>query len=223
MYIPGDWLPTGLVVALLALSMLVILGAVVTADWRKLTGHPERTHLVAGGALCCLVLWLLDIRFEDGVGIHLLGITTLTLLIGWSFTVLVGVAIVAGFALARDLVLPGLPAAFLLSVVIPATVTSASLALLRRPGLGNPVTYILGAGFLGGGIAALGTALAGLLVLAMAGQVGLVEAALEYWPLIFLMMFSEGFINGMCAAALAIFYPQWMKTYDEEFFLDGKP
>lgn len=222
MYIPGEWLPSWLVFLLGALALGVVLVAARSADWRKLTGQPERIHLVAGGAVCCLVLWLLDIRFDGGVGMHLLGITTLTLLAGWSFTVLAGIAIVAGFALVRDLALPGLPAAYLLSIVIPATVTLTVLVLLRRPGLGNPFTYILGAGFLGGGFAALATAVTGIVLLVIAGITGSVATALEYWPLIFLMMFSEGFINGMCAAALAVFYPQWMKTYDEQFFLGDK-
>ena len=222
MYIPGEWLPSWLVLILAAFSLGIVVVAVRSAQWRMLSGQPERVHLVAGGAVCCLVLWLLDIRFEGGVGIHLLGVTTLTLLAGWSFTVLVGIAVVAGFALACDLVLPGLPATYILSIVIPATVTRTVLALLRRPGLGNPFTYILGAGFLGGGIAALAIALTGIALLLVAGVVDPVTTALEYWPLIFLMMFSEGFINGMCAAALAVFYPQWMKTYDEQFFLGEK-
>ena len=222
MYIPGEWLPTWLGIALGIVVLGVVLVAVRTAEWRKLSGQPERMHLVAGGAVCCLVLWLLDIRFDGGVGIHLLGITTLTLLAGWSFTVLAGIGIVVGFALARDLALPALPATYLLSIVIPATVTRSVLLLLLRPGLGNPFTYILGAGFLGGGLAALAIAVVGILLLSIAGIPGPVASALEYWPLIFLMMFSEGFINGMCAAALAVFYPQWLKTYDEQFFLGEK-
>jgi uncharacterized membrane protein len=53
------------------------------------------------------------------------------------------------------------------------------------------------------------------------GQTDYVLTALEWWPLIFLVMFSEGFINGMCVSALAVFYPDWVKTFDDRFYLDG--
>jgi uncharacterized membrane protein len=40
-------------------------------------------------------------------------------------------------------------------------------------------------------------------------------------PMLALVMFSEGFVDGMCVAALAIFYPGWVKTFDERFYLEG--
>jgi uncharacterized membrane protein len=45
------------------------------------------------------------------------------------------------------------------------------------------------------------------------------RSAREFWPMLPLLMFSEGFINGMCVAALAIFYPNAMKTFDDDFYL----
>jgi uncharacterized membrane protein len=55
---------------------------------------------------------------------------------------------------------------------------------------------------------------------ALTGLDGLLEAISEYWPLLMLMMFSEGFINGMCVSVLAIFFPDWLKTFDDHFYLD---
>ncbi len=42
----------------------------------------------------------------------------------------------------------------------------------------------------------------------------------QLWPLLLLMMFSEGFINGLCISAMAVFFPHWLKTFDERFYLD---
>jgi hypothetical protein len=54
-------------------------------------------HLVAGGAVACLLLWLMNIHLVDGLVLHFLGVTTLTLVVGWSFTVLAANAGAAGF------------------------------------------------------------------------------------------------------------------------------
>ena len=52
------------------------------------------------------------------------------------------------------------------------------------------------------------------------GLYGPLAAISEFWPLLLLMMCSEGFINGMCVSALAIFLPDWLKTFDDNFYLD---
>ena len=65
----------------------------------------------------------------------------------------------------------------------------------------------------------------GLLAIAMflvTGDGNLLDNARQGWPLIFLIMFSEGFINGMCIAALAVFYPDVLKTFDDRFYF-GDP
>ncbi len=49
-----------------------------------------------------------------------------------------------------------------------------------------------------------------------------VEDALAAWPLISLMMFPEGFINGMVVTTLAVFYPETLKTLDERHYLDDR-
>ena len=63
-------------------------------------------------------------------------------------------------------------------------------------------------------------AVAALVLFSAVGLERWVDGALTFWPLLFLVMFSEGFINGMCVAALAVFYPDAVKTFDDRFYLD---
>ncbi len=79
----------------------------------------------------------------------------------------------------------------------------------------NLFAYVLGVGFGGGMLCRLALALAGLAVLCLAGQQAMVSAALEQWPLIILMLFPEGFINGMVMTTLAGCYPDLVRTYEE--------
>ncbi len=202
-------------------AVLALLAAAATARWRALADDPTRLHLVAGGALACLLLWLLNIHVANGVLLHFLGVTTLTLVVGWSFTLLgLGVALVP-FTLLQQLPWEGLGLSFCLSVLLPATVTRALLVLLYRPSLRHPFVYFLGAGFAGGGLVVLTLSLVVAFLFWLSGLDGYLDNMKEFWPLVFLLMFSEGFINGMCVSAFAVFYPDWVKTFDDRFYLDN--
>ena len=48
---------------------------------------------------------------------------------------------------------------------------------------------------------------------------GLVAGALENWPLIALIAFPEGFINGMLLSVLVVWYPDTVKTFDSVKYL----
>ena len=78
---------------------------------------------------------------------------------------------------------------------------------------------MLGAGFGGGLLSVLLVAVTALPVLWLIGQHGWVGQALANWPLILLMMFPEGFINGMIVTTLTVFYPDLVKTFDDGFYL----
>ncbi len=179
-------------------------------------------HLVAGGAVACLLLWLLNIHLLDGLMLHFLGITALTLIVGWSFSVLgASLAMIAFYGL-QHLNWGAFPLSVLLCVVIPATTSWLLARTLHRQGLRHPFVYMLGAGFAGGGVVVLVLALVVGLLFWVLGLTAYLETAGEFWPFIVLLMFSEGFINGMCVSALAIFHPDWMKTFDEKFYFDDR-
>jgi uncharacterized membrane protein len=204
-----------------AVMLLSLLVAVRYAAWSAVASQPARMHLVAGGAVACLLLWLMNIHLVDGLVLHFLGVTTLTLVVGWSFTVLAATLALLGFFALQGLEWPAFAVSACLSVILPASLTRLLAKLLYRPTLRHPFVYILGAGFAGGGLVVLALAITSVVMFWANGQTDYVLTALEWWPLIFLVMFSEGFINGMCVSALAIFYPDAMKTFDDRFYLDN--
>jgi uncharacterized membrane protein len=202
--------------------VLLFLGfaaALLTANWSALRSQPGRVHLVAGGAVACLLLWLMNLHLVDGLRLHFLGMTTLTLVVGWSFAVIGASAALLAFYLLQGVAWSGFGASAVFTVLVPATLSWLLARLLYRPRLRHPFIYILGAGFAGGGLVILFLALLALGLFAASGMTERVTAMLQWWPLLFLVMFSEGFINGMCVSALAIFYPDWVKTFDDRFYL----
>ena len=47
----------------------------------------------------------------------------------------------------------------------------------------------------------------------------MVDAALENWPLISLILFPEGFINGMVLSVIVVLNPEAVKTFDSDKYM----
>lgn len=218
MYIDPELLPPWLS-GLVTLGILPWLAcAAWYAPWRSLQLAPARVHLVAGGSVACLILWLMNVRGIEGLVFHLLGMTTLTLMLGWSLATLGGSLALLVFILFNGLPISGYPTAWLFTVGFPAVVTWCAGRLLYRPRFRNLFFFILGAGFCAGALVILVDALLAMTLFSAVGLGSWTARALDAFPVILLVMFSEGFVNGMCVAALVVFHPSWMKTLDEHFY-----
>jgi uncharacterized membrane protein len=203
----------GIALAAIALPLLIR-----QAEWRALT-IPLRQHLLFASLLFLVVLWMISVRTFEGIWLHFLGVTAVTLLVGLRFTLLVGGLACAIHALLIEQPLAVAPIAWLVSVVCPASLSRLLVYWLRRRPQSNLFIYLLGAGFGGGVLAALGTAVLSLFVLLAAGHTDRVTAALETWPLITLIMFPEGFINGMVLSVIVVLNPEAVKTFDSDKYM----
>lgn len=218
MYIDPALLPSWLPLLTLLIILPWLACALWYLPWASLQEAPSRVHLVAGGSVACLFLWLLNVRGIDGLVFHLIGMTTLTLLLGWSLATLSGTVTLLVYLVIMQLPLTGFAPAWLFTVGLPAAITWGLGRCLYRAELRNPFVFIFGAGFAGGGLVVLVDAVLALLLFSAVGLQAWTQSALDVFPVLFLIMFSEGFVNGMCVAALAVFYPSWMKTLDENFY-----
>jgi uncharacterized membrane protein len=222
MHVPAHLISPLILTLAWVFAGLSVAVALRRANWRAVYADPRRMHIIGGGAVACLLLWLMNIHLVDGLILHFLGVTTLTLVVGWSFTVLAASLALTGFFALQGLDWSSLGLSLCLSVLVPALLTRGLARLLYRPRLRHPFVYFLGAGFAGGGLVVLGVSLLAVSLFWVAGLDGYVAAAAEWWPLLFMVMFSEGFINGMCVSALAVFHPDWVKTFDDHFYLDSR-
>jgi uncharacterized membrane protein len=191
---------------------IVLLIALLKAPWRALMARQERMTAL-GVALATLpLLWSMSPPLPGGVHLHLLGMTTVTLVFGWQLALLTG--LLAGLVLVfvGNWALPALPVNYLLTTAVPVLVSAAILGAANRLRRTNLFVYMLGIGFFGS-IAAIGVTLA-------LGN-WLLDLGLDH-ALVFLLTFPEGFVNGALISALTVFYPDLVRTYDDERYL-GKP
>jgi uncharacterized membrane protein len=214
--LPGWLIATAAVLMAAALAV-----SLRFAPWRALLAAPERQHVLLGGTVGLSLLWLGDIEVSEGIRIHLLAVTCTTMIIGLPLTLVAGaLALAAQLALQQQSLL-ALPVAWLPSVAIPAVLTRLLVQWLRRRAPRQLFLYLLGAGFGGGMASVLASAASALLLLALMGRFDLIDAALGNATLLALMMFPEGFLNGMLITAVTVFRPGLVKTFDDTFYLDG--
>lgn len=196
----------------------VLAWAAWAAPWQALAQDQRRVHALGGSLVLLVLLHSLAFGVTEGLVLHLLGVSTVTLVLGLRLTLLVGAA-----AMVIALVLTGhslvsAPVSWWLSVAAPALLLRWWVDWLRRHSAPHPFIYIMGAGFLGGIMAALITALAGLATLAAIGQAEWVNAALTNWPVILLIAFPEGFINGTLVTAFVVLAPDALKHFDSDYY-----
>lgn len=204
--------------ALLSLVQLAVLGfALRYTPWRLLRSAPRRIHLVFGALLALVALWSIGGRIGTHATLHLLGMTTVTLLLGPALAILVGTAALGALALAGSLQGSTVLANGALSVSLPVVVTAGLLQWALRHAPRHLFVYMLGIGFAGGAVSMLAVLSVMLGLFALAGDV----RALDEWasPLIALAMFPEGFVNGAVVSGLAVYKPDWLRTFDDRHFL----
>ncbi len=219
MFIASELIPLWLAIAA-GLVMLVACSLCAWyAPWPAIRQVSVRQHLLLGGIFSCVLLWLMSVHIIDSLWLHFLGITALVTLVGLRFALLVGAVATALFALLIDQPLAGAPPAWLATVAAPALVSRLVVYRVRGLRSNNLFLYLLGVGFAGGMLAMLATVLASLGLLWLCDQQLWVTEALQNWPLLLLILFPEGFINGMIVTTLTVFYPQLVKTFDETHYL----
>ena len=210
--VPAFWQWLWLLVA--AAAALV---AVVTTPWRLLRAVPMRQHLVFGSAVFLSAIWFLTaISLAAPVTIHLLALATLVLMLGPGLAYLSGLVALLVLVFLQGLEWRVLGVNAVCGVLTPVLSTYAVLVLSRRIKVAQQFVFILGAGFVGAAISVLSVALVSVALLALFGQGGWVSAALDNAALLPLIMFPEGFINGVLVTALVVFHPEWVRLFSEE-------
>jgi len=200
---------------------VVLLYALRNAYWPRLK-NSEQLHVFLGACLCLILLWHVKAQVNPVLSFHLLGITTLTLMFGWSFAVMgAGIALV-GVILNSDAGWQGFAINALILGVLPVTLTQFILVLVRSLLPKHFFIYVLVNGFLTAGFVALasGYLAAGLLV--WSGSFAMSELEQNLIPFFPLMFLPEAMLNGWLITILVLYRPNWVSSFDDELYLKGK-
>lgn len=191
------------------------------AAWKHLS-EERRLHAFLGSIVALILLWHLRGEVLTGISFHMLGVTTLTLMFGWSLAVigasiaLLAVSINVGYGW------EGFVASMATVVLAPVSLTQLFLVLIRSWLPKHFFIYILGNAFLTGwGVAYLSGYLAVALVVT-AGFHVLTDLENTIMPFFMLMFFPEAIINGWIMTILVLYCPAWVYSFEDEKYLHGK-
>jgi uncharacterized membrane protein len=192
--------------------LAILAAALAWAPWQALvTNRLQQVFL--GALLALLALWHLRVGAGPALSLHLLAVTTLTLMFGWCLAV-VGVSLVSlAFVLEGSESLATLPVSALASGVVPASLSYLLYRVVSRSLPRNPFIYIFLCGFLGGVIAALVNLPLKEALLARLGLALPLGLGAQPWAFLPLYAFPEGLLNGMLVTVLVVLRPEWLRTF----------
>ncbi len=204
---------------------LVLLSAVVAVrrlPLGVLAAETRLQHLFFGAVVLLMLTWSFRAGLSEGLSIHFLGMTTLTLMFGWDL------ALLAGYAAYLMLTLIGLdswgmlPVNLLTMVMIPATTAISILRFIERKLPPNFFIYLFLVAFLGGGLTAAVGGLSLALILGLDSVHNWSKIYLEYVRYLPLIIFPEGLINGIIMTGMMVFHPDWIRTFDAKRYIDDQ-
>ncbi|MEF1291906.1 energy-coupling factor ABC transporter permease [Vibrio sp. M260118] len=209
---------------LLALAIAIITMPYIWRDVKlvflpKLRAERSFQHITYAIIFALLILWSADAGVKEGLSIHFLGITALTLMYGWQSAFALSIVITLLMAIIGELTFFAVPEYLLMSCLLPISISYvtfwASYSYLPR----NIFVFIFVAGFLNGGLT--GT-------LHLFSNSTYLLATTEYdWQTIYdnyliftpLLAFPEGLLNGMTTAVLTVFKPELVRVFSDRDYI----
>ena len=204
---------------------LVFAITLVVAVWRAPWYHLKEfgsLNILLGMIVAVIVVWMLKAGFMPGLTVHLLGTTLLTLMFGWAFAILGITIVLVAHTINDGTGWMALPLEILLLGAVPSLVSYALFRLVDTRLPNNFFIYIFIVAFFGAALAAASAVLATSLAQVISGAYSAETVWHDYTRYALLIMLPEGFITGMLMTLFVAYRPEWVSTFDDSRYLDGK-
>ncbi len=183
---------------------------------------PGRIQHFLLAALVLVVIWSMRAEAVDGLAMHFLGVVAVTLVFGWRLAILMVFLVNIVLAFTGVLEPMQVPLTVLISGVAPALTTWGLLQLSERRLPPHMFIYLYVVGFLGGALSVLVVMAANALVYGLFTDLPWESIFREYLQYTPLLVLPEGVLNGMIITGLVMFRPEWVITYSDARYVDGR-
>ncbi len=196
----------------------VLLLAVYRAPWPILRQNDSSNILFASCAIVFL-FWQLRIHIDDGLGIHLLGSTILTLMFRWQVALMANAIIILGITLTSTADFQAFAMNGIIMGLIPVGISHITWRINERFLPANYFIYIFFAAFLAAGISMLSTGYISYRLLSLIPNTLLQQSLDQYLLILIPIMYPEAFITGAAISIFVIYKPHWVATFDDHRYL----
>ncbi len=221
MVIDSGLLPSFLNGVILGFYVLALASALSLAPLRRFHAA-GLIHFFLGSVLVLVRLWHGQVLVKPGLSFHMLGLTAITLMFGWSLAVIAASLALLGVCLNTGSGWESFALNAFIGGVVPISLTQILLILIRAYLPRHFFVYVLVNGFLTAGFVGIATGylVTGLLV--ATGAYSFTQLAQGFLPFFPLMFLPEAIVNGWVMAVLVAFRPQWVYSFRDEEYLQGK-
>ena len=203
------------------LYALALIAALRMAPWRRLV-EAGLIHVFLGTVVALMLLWHLRADVQPGLSFHLLGLTAVTLIFGWSLAVVAASLALIGVYLNTGAEWSGFAMNAMVAGVVPITLTQALLILIRWYLPKQFFVYVLVNGFLTAGFVGVACAYLVTWLLVLSGAYSFAQLDQSFLPFFPLMFLPEAMLNGWIMVILVAFRPHWVYSFSDEQYLKGK-
>ncbi|MCJ8337749.1 MAG: energy-coupling factor ABC transporter permease [Pseudomonadales bacterium] len=205
-----------------ALFLLVFIYACYRSPWHLIKTNSTLQHLCFGATVTLMLLWSIKADISTGISIHLIGMTVLSLVLGWDLAIvcasialtLVTIASASGWA--------NFAANGVITLLLPVAVTYIIAGIVDRKLPKNFFIYLFVCGFFCAGLSAVLVGLSVSATLWVNDIYPWVKIQREIVTIILLTVFPEGLLNGMLLTAIMVFYPDWIRSFDAKAYIDDQ-
>jgi len=198
-----------------------LLVALWKTPWVELFSDNRRQHLLFGTVIVLCALWLLRRDFPSGISVHFIGMTAVTLLLGWPLAILAGLfaqLVLVAFG-KPELIAVGINGVIL--VVVPVIIAESAARLVERSRPENLFVYIFFSCFFPAALTAAVCAVLGFILILSNGLFIFPPWLEEFYGIVLMVIFPEAFINGTIISSLVVYQPEWLETFNRTRYLQA--
>ncbi|HHF2870522.1 TPA: energy-coupling factor ABC transporter permease [Vibrio diabolicus] len=214
-----DWFNLGSLVVILWIVLAYCLPDWKKVVWPKLEKEKAFQHLVFATLFFFSILWATQAGVKEGLQIHFLALTTLTMMYGWRMAFLISIPAMLVNHLLHDVSLLQLPTSLILSALLPIFISYLVFLLSYHYLPRNIFVFIFVAGFFNGAITGSLHLLINSFYHLSVGHYDWETIQHNYFIFVPLLAFPEGLLNGMSLAVLTVFKPEWLRVFSDRDYI----
>ena len=209
---------------ILCLAIFTIaLGYIATkTDFSLLVKNKRFQHKLFGAITSVFVLWLFRVSIYDGLVMHFLWLTALTLVLGFRWAMIAGtLVLIASTTIGYDSwSMFGVNG--LIGVALPIGFTYLVYMLSFHRMSRHLFVYIFVCAFFPGALSMALKMLSFSAYFYVEGMYTWDVIAYNYTQMTILMVLPEAFFNGMTMTCLIVYKPNLVHTFHDNFYINGK-